>query len=222
MALVVQAALSFSRTQVILTDTTGDYDASTNPTGYGAPNALFTDFAHYAIIRKKNVNSVADEVLVLELFDEGTAKEFKATRTKDGWFEGNKLTITKWTAGTYASGTVRWHNQVVYKANTSTSETPGAGIQWDVVSDLTTIEGNATLTETIDGRVTVYNADTYWSKQIAANSQKGLCGVCEDDRKKSRLDNILFHIHCALVADKSGDNTNGEWNVLGLIQLGAV
>ncbi len=221
MALTVKAELSFSKTQVILTDTTGNYDATTNPGGYGAPNALFTDYAHYAIIRKKNVNSVADVVMALDAYDEEVATEFKATRTLDGWYEGKKLNILKWTAGTYPLDTVRWYNQVVYKANISTSQTPGAGADWTVVSDLTTIESNSTVTVTIDGRVTVYNADLYWSKQMAANSQKGLCGVCEDDRKKKRLDDILFHIQCALVGDQTGNNSNGEWNVLALIQLGA-
>lgn len=221
MALVVTAALSFSKTQVIFTDTTGDYDASTNPTGYGAPNAEFTDYAHFAIIRKKNVNSVADVVLALDSYDEVTATEFKATRSVDGWFEAVKLNILVWTADTYPADTVRYHNGVVYKANTSTSQTPGVGDEWDVVSDLTTIEDNSTVTATIDGRVTVFNADLYWSKQIAANSEKGLCGVCTDDRKKKRLDDIEFHIKAGLVADQIGNNTDGEWNVLALIQLGA-
>lgn len=221
MPLTVKAALSFSKTQVIFTDTTGNYNATTNPGGYGAPNALFTDYAHYAIIRKKNVNGVADVVMSLLTYDPLTATEFKATRTLDGWYEAKKLNILKWLAGTYPLDTVRYYNGVVYKANTSTSETPGAGAQWTVVTDLTTIESNSTVTVTIDGRVTVFNADLYWSKQIAANSQKGLCGVCEDDRKKKRLDDIFFHIQAGLIADQTGDNTNGEWNVLALIQLGA-
>jgi hypothetical protein len=222
MALVIDVALTFSKTQVIFTDVTGAYNASTNPTGYGAPNDAFTDFAHYAIIRKKNVNSVSDEVLALDAYSPVTDTVFTTDREIDGWYEGTKLTIRIWTAATYPAGTIRSHNGVIYEANTSTSQTPGAGAQWDVNSDLEDIETNSTVTVTRDGRVTAFNADLYWSKQIAANSMEGKCGICKDDRQKERLDRIYTHIQAVLVADGKGNNQDGEWNVLSLIQLGAV
>jgi len=221
MALTVALELVFSATTVQLNDITGAYDAVDNPTGYGAPNAAFADYAHYAIIRKKNVNSVADVVLSLASYDEITAEEFIGTRSADGWHEGCKLNIPIWTAGTYASGTVKFYNGVIYKANTSTSQTPPHA-DWDVVTDLTTIEGNSSIITTYEGRVTAYNADVYWSKQIALNSQAGHCGLCEDDKKKARLDKIYRYIQNVLVADQLGDNTNGEWNALQLIAMGAV
>jgi hypothetical protein len=222
MALVVDVELSFTKDSVIFTDVTGAYNALTNPTGYGTPNDAFADFAHYAIIRKKNVNDVDDEVLTLETYDPLTDTEFTADREIDGWYEGTKFTIRKWTAATYPSGTVRYHNGVIYLSNTSTSQTPGAGAQWDIVSDLEDIEDNATVTITRDGRVTPWNADVYWSKQIAANSKQGKCGICKDDRQKERLDRIYSHIQAVMVADQYGYNQDGEWNVLSLIQLGAV
>jgi len=104
-----------------MTNVTGDYHAVDNPTGYGTPNAAFAEYAHYAIIRKKNVNEVADEDLVVEAYDETTETEFVAPRTVDGWYQGVELSIPVWTAGTYASGTVKYYNGVIYQANTSTS-----------------------------------------------------------------------------------------------------
>lgn len=222
MALEISVALSFSRTAVTFTDGTGDYDAGDNPGGYGAPNDEFSDFAHYAIIRKKNVNDVDDEILELDAYNPLTATEFTTERAVDGWYEGTKLNIRIWSAGIYNVDTVRYHSGVIYKANTLTSQTPGAGAQWDVVTDLTTIESNNSVTVTRDGRVTPYNADLYWGKQIAANSKQGKCGICQDDRQKERLDRILRHIHAVNVADAYGFNQDGEWNVLALIQLGAV
>lgn len=222
MALVVDVELSFSKTQVFFEDITGAYHAVDNPTGYGAPNDAFTDFVHYAIIRKKNVNDVDDSILTLDAYNPVTATEFEADRDVDGWYEGTKFTIRIWSAGSYAAGTVRSHNGVIYEANTLTSQTPGAGAQWDVVSDLEEIEDNATVTVTRDGRVTAFYADLYWSKQIAANSKGGRCGICKDDRQKERLDRIESHLNAVLVADQKGNNQDGEWNVLALIQLGAV
>lgn len=220
MALSVVLELVFSEDTVQLNDITGDYSVD-NLTGYGAPNAEFTDFGHFAIIRKKNVNSVADEVLTLNSYNPVTAESFEADRSVDGWYEGVKLNIPVWTAGTYDANTVKYYNGSVWMSNTSTSGTPGVSSDWDAITDLTEIEGNTSITTTTESRVTAYNADVYWSQQIATLSQQGKCGICEDERKKERLDKIYRHIQSVLVADQLGNNSDGEWNALALINMGA-
>jgi len=220
MALTVVVELSFTADEVTLTDSTGAYDVTSNPTGYGTPNAAFADYAHYAIIRKKNVNSVADEILTLEAYDETTETEFVAPRTVDGWHQGVKFNIPVWTAGTYAANTVKYYNGVIYKANTSTSNTPPHA-DWDIITDLEDIETNNTITVTTINNVTARNADVYWSNQIALLSQQGMCGICEDSRKRERLERIRNHVTAVLVADARDNNTDGEWNALALIALGA-
>lgn len=222
MALELSATLTFSATQVTLTNDTGDYNVSTNPTGYGTPNPAFNALAHYAIIRKKNVNDVADEVLTLDSYSPTSAETFTTDRELDGWFEGTLIDILIWTAGTYASGYVVYYNGVIYQSNTSTTGTPGVSVDWTVVTDLESIEDNATVYTYAIGRSTAYDADVYWSKQIAANSEQGRCGICQDDRQKERLDKIEFHVNAVLVADQQGDNLEAEWNVQSLILLGAV
>lgn len=222
MALELSATLTFSSTLVTLTNDTGDYNVSTNPTGYGTPNPAFAALAHYAIIRKKNVNDVADAVQSLTAYDEETAESFTCSRAIDGWYEGTLIDILIWTAGTYASGYVVYYNGVIYQSSTSTTGTPGVSGDWTVITDLEDIEDAATVYTYAIGRTTAYDADTYWSKQIAQNSQRGLCGICDDDRQKSRLDKIEFHLSVVLAADQQGDQTEAQWNVLTLIDLGAV
>ena len=221
MALVPVVTMTFAASTLSLNDATGNYDASTNPTGYGAPNALFTDYAHYAIIRKKNVNGISDQVLVLTSYDPLVALTFSGPRVVDGWYEGKKLNILKWTAGTYASGVVRYHNGVIYKANTSTSQQPPHA-NWDIVSDLTTLEANASVIVTTIGRVTPYNADVYWSKKEALYAQQGRNGLTLEDKAQTRQQNIYRKIQQVLVADQLGLDTDGEWIVLDLIEMGAV
>lgn len=221
MALVVALELIFSADEVRMQDSTGAYHAVNNPTGYGAPNAEFTDYAHYALLRKKNVNNVADQLLTVEPYNQITDTEFIAPRLVDGWFEGCKLNIPIWTAGTYSANTVKYYNGVIYKANTSTSQTPPHA-DWDVITDLEDIEGNSSIITTYEGRVTPFDADVYWSNQIAEISQAGRCGVCSDEKTKKRLDDIYRTIQCVIVADQLGNNSDGEWNVLRLIEMGAV
>lgn len=221
MALVPVATMTFAASTLSVVESTGSYDASTNPTGYGSPNAAFSDHAHYAIIRKKNVNGVADEVLVLSSYDETVATAFTAPRTVDGWYEGKKLNIVKWTSGTYAADIVKYHNGVIYKANTSTSEEPPHA-DWDIVTDLTTLEDNASVTVTTISRVTPYNADVYWSKKEALYAQQGRNGLTLEDKAQTRQQTIYKKIQQALVADQLGLDTDGEWIVLDLIEMGAV
>lgn len=230
MALDRTATLTFSADQVILTNTTGDYSVS-NPGGYGTPNPDFSDFAHYAIIRKKNVNEVADEELTIDSYDPDTAEEFDADRSVDGWHEGTMFDIGVWdsgtsyTGGTVTTGSVVEDDGIVYLCGTSNSNSKPSlnPSKWTVVTDLTTIEDNTTLSATVEDRVTAYDADVYWSKQIADLSQKGQCSLqlIVDDKLKARLDLILLNIQCAKTADQLGSNTSGEWSVLRLRHLGA-
>lgn len=231
MALDRTATLTFSADQVIATNTTGAYAVSTNPGGYGAPNPTFAAFAHYAIIRKKNVNEVADEVLILDSYNPISATVFTADRDPDGWYEATLFDIDVWNSGTsYVGGTLTTGN-VVYDAgilycctvSNSNSKPSLNPSKWTVVTDLTTIEGNTTLYTTVEGRVTAYDADVYWSKQIADLSQKGQCSLqlIVDDKLKARLDLILLNIQCAKTADQLGSNSSGEWAILRLRHLGA-
>jgi hypothetical protein len=222
MALDPQAALTFDADSIMIEDTTGDYHAVNNPGGYGTPNPAFSDLTHHVLLRKKNVNNVDDEVIEVDAYNSATDTEFEAERSEDGWYEVTMLHVRKWSAGSLAADTVRSHNGVLYVSNATTGEEPGTGNDWDEVEDLADIEENNTVFRGIDGRTTAYNADLYWSKQIAANSRRGKCGICEDDRQKERLDRIYAHIQAVQVADGFGNNSSGAWNVLSLIQLGAV
>ncbi len=230
MALEIAGGLSFSSPKVILTNTTGDYDAVDNPTGYGAPNAEFSDYAHYAIIRKKNVNEVADVTLTLDSYDPLTATEFSSDRAVDGWYEGRLLDILKWdsatsyTGGTAVTGDAVYDDGVVYYCSTSNSNSKPSlnPSKWTTVTDLTTIEENESIQTLVDGRVTAYDADVYWSSQRATLSQRGQEDCeCIDDKLKKRLALILYYIQNVLVADQLGNNTDGEWSVLRLLALGA-
>lgn len=221
MALTVTSSMAFTADKLVLTNDTPDY--ADDPTGYGAPNPEFTDFAHYAIIRKKNVNAEADEILVIEENTPLVDRVFTAPRVKDGWYEGTLLEVTIWTAGTYPAGTVRYDGGSVYIANTSTSEQPTLpSAEWDIVTDLTTIEGNGTITTLALGRVTPYNADVYWSKQESKYAQQGRNGLTLEDKAQKRQMDIYRKIQGVYVADQLGLDSDGEWIVRDLIKLGAV
>lgn len=222
MALAVVIDFQFSAAQAILVESTGNYNVTTNPGGYGAPNPAYADYAHYAIIRKKNVNMVADSVLVIDAYNPLSALQFAATRTVDGWYEGVKLNILVWTAGAYPLGTVRYRAGVIYQViNVAGTSAQPPSADWAAVTDLTTIETNASLLATTKERDTAFTADAYWSQLMADLTQQGNLAIPDDDRDKKRMDDIERTIKQVLAADQLGNNTAGEWCVLRLQRMGA-
>lgn len=224
MALVPVVTLEPTADQVTLSDVTGNYNVTTNPTGYETPNAAFTDFARYVQITKKNVNDVDDVVLTLDSYNVLTATSFTADRDVDGWYEGKHVLITKWTAGTYAENVVRYYSGSVYVvAVASTSSVPGADANWQLIADVfasAAIVAPYVIITTIN-RDFSFDASLYWSQQIAELTQQGNLAIPIDDRSKERLDTIQRTITQVEVADDLGNNTAGEWCVLRLQRLGA-
>lgn len=222
MALAVLIDFQFSATAALLVESTGNYNVTTNPGGYGAPNPAYADYAHYAIIRKKNVNMIADSVMAVNAYNPISATQWQATRSVDGWYEGVKLNILIWTAGTYPLDTVRYRSGVIYKVtNVAGTSNQPPHADWTVVSDLTSIETNASLVATTKERVTAFTADAVWSQLIADLTQQGNLAIPDDERDKKRLDDIERTIKQVLAADQLGNNAAGEWCVLRLQRLGA-
>lgn len=221
MSLIISVDFVFSATKVTLRDNTGDYDATNNPGGYGTPNPAFNIYAHYGIIRKKYAGDTPDVVLTMDPYNPITDTSYPATRTVDGWYEGTKLNILIWTAGTSGIGTVRYYGGNVYIANASTTSTPGTDGTWTPVTDLTTIEDNTSVIATIVGRVTAYNADVYWGELATEKASNDVIGINMDDRQLERFRTIKYNIWAALAADQLGDNLQGEVIVNRLQNLGA-
>lgn len=235
MALVPSWTLAFSATQVVATETTGTYNALTNPTGYGSPNPAFNDFEHIVFIKKKNVNNVADATVAGvygPISDGGT---YTASRSVDGWFELTNVNIPVWDSGTNYNGSGSatlsdyvFYNGVKYKAiQDNVNQNPETQTDyWEEISEedfllLPHASFDNNVYVTIEGRVTAYDADVYYANRIAEKTQLGFAGVAQTDRDKKRIDDIYRAVQQVLVADQLGNNTDGEWIVLRLQKMGA-
>lgn len=222
--------LEFGEETIDIVDTTGNYDVDSNPTGYGAPNPERDDRARYVAIRKKNVNDVADGAWTVAVY--GT----QFTRDRDGWNQGVMFSIVKWDSGTsFGAGSgdtnvsIVDYNGTLYKALRTTVNDipPSSPDDWSAI-DPDEVSGddllllvNSNVIKTYKNRTTVYDADVYWSTQMAEKTQKGFAGIAITDRDKKRLDDIYRKIQQALSADQLGNNSDAEWIVLGLRTIGA-
>ena len=54
----------------------------------------------------------------------------------DGWYVGILFGFPIWASGAFDADECVYHDTVYYKANTTTSEEPGTGSDWDVITDI--------------------------------------------------------------------------------------
>lgn len=83
-------------------DNTGNYDAATNPGGYGTPNLTRAGLAlfHFATLKTE----LADVVVVVTPNNAETVAEFELTLDKDGWLELHTVGIQLLTPSLTADG----------------------------------------------------------------------------------------------------------------------
>lgn len=230
MAIERKIDLEFGDETIDIVDTTGNYDVDSNPTGYGAPNAARTDRERYVACRKKNVNDVDDGPWTVQLYG------VQFTRDRDGWSEGVMFSVTKWDNATaFGAGSGDTDVSIVsyggslYKAlGATTGDTPSTSpAKWGVIDpdqasgdDLLLIV-NTGVIKTYKDRVTLYDADVYWSGKKSESTQNGYPSFPESERDRKRLEDIYRVIQQGLSADQLENSADGEWAVLRLRSMGA-
>jgi len=96
--MALQQSFAFSESQdgtiLYLDDTTGEYDAISNPGGYGSPNTARTDLAIVVVTNYKPV--VGDTLLTAETYDPEVAIQWEyQTLPADGWYQAMIFTVPK-------------------------------------------------------------------------------------------------------------------------------
>lgn len=93
---------------IYLSDITGDYNVSTNPGGYGAPNTARTDLALILIVNYKAI--AGDESIAVSGYDPEVVTQWTMPNiTKDGHYEFKVYQVPRsGTEGAPVSGMFRW------------------------------------------------------------------------------------------------------------------
>lgn len=85
---------------VVITDSTGSYNVSTNPTGYGSPNQARGTLALKMCLSLRR--STGREQISVDAYNEFSASTWSVTITEDGWYE------------IYFFGCLAWSNAITY------------------------------------------------------------------------------------------------------------
>lgn len=135
----------------------------TDLTVYGGANAERDEIALYTYLYKRNAQLV-DTPVTINNNDPVNVLAWSFSLAGDGWYRAVIFAFPVWVAGSYVLNNCVYHNGVYYKANTSTTGTPGASANWDEITDilsevLNLSNSNVTIGQT--NNFTTANAEAY-------------------------------------------------------------
>lgn len=114
MALILSATKTSITTDcgtIVVTDSTGTYDVTTNPNGYGAPNETRANL--YLKVCLSLRKSTGREDITIDDYNDNTASTWSITVTEDGWYEIYFFACKAW-----SGATTYQLNYVIYDAST--------------------------------------------------------------------------------------------------------
>lgn len=181
---VEKESISADGLTLTIGDNTGNYDVTTNPGGYGAPNDVRSDLYLKLFVTLKKTSG--DEQITVSAYNENTADTWTVGITEDGYYEIYLYACKVWSAViTYAA------NQVVYYASTdkfyysiaggNLNNLPTDTGDWTEVTDVSQLKA-AIATSQANTYADVYEyIELYNSRVIKARAyyqEDGSCGKC--------------------------------------------
>lgn len=230
MALVVNPTYSTSNSfttpeSLIISDSTGTYNVTTNPGGFGTPNPDRVDFGMVLLVEKKGYGNTVDAEIAYDNSGNTltTIAEWTVPITVDGWFLATVLTIPEWLIGeTYDIDQAVTYNDVVYTsvAGSNIGNTPG-GAEWTAASDATLIlirddVGTYSTSHTIYlgilNIIVTQLGDIGYGNAVANDTAKGCDPECYDDINATN--NIWAYLEGAKISGARSKYMEGERKVL--------
>ena len=101
---IVKSSISEDGTTMYLSDNTGAYEPSDNPTGYGPPNPARADLAVFILATNKRIDE-GDVDLEVADYNPASATSWSVTLHKDGWQQVNSYGLRRYDVNTSFSVT---------------------------------------------------------------------------------------------------------------------
>ncbi len=136
---VAKSSISSDCGTLTIVDNTGNYNASTNPTGYGAPNETRANLFLKLWLTLKKTDG--DEWITIAAYNENTASSWEITITEDGYYEAYLFGCLAWSSGTtYAINHITYSSStdIFYKSlqNSNTNHAVTNTDWWTPVTDV--------------------------------------------------------------------------------------
>lgn len=216
--------ISVNDTPITIDNITGNYNASTNPGGWGAPNPNRADFALALYGFSYERNEDADTALVVSNVS-GTdfdVEQWTIATLHDGYVYITMLVIPEYSTGVnYIANNIVAHpngdgEAVYYKALSgngpgSALVTPGTSESvWQTITDLSTVEDLIPA----DRKVTIHQillsrGERGYAKEVSRAAKGSCCKACKSGTKAVQLDVLLqaTYINCERLLYTKADLT---------------
>jgi len=148
---ICQTARLADCSEFTLTDQTGDYNATTNPGGYGTPNEGRSTLALH-ILGYKYVEGATDEDItaLLNNTDPENVTSWSVPNTADGYYYFDILAVDIWDASvSYVVGDLVEYQGTYYKTLIDNLNSPPSDINtdWEIITDLSEEISNTSLAD---------------------------------------------------------------------------
>jgi hypothetical protein len=237
MALIPQLTLVTASTtyaQIAMQESTGTYNAGTNPGGYGTPNIELADAAQYCFAFKKNVSG--DDANHTNLLNNTTPEDGVGTKTwtldisssgsntDDGWYKFYLLVCPIYSAVTaYTVDDIVSSADILYKCiQAGTGQTPvSSPTYWTAVNMADTVANLETILDDQDtysiwtgyqSDLMIENTEIFYANKVAEACAS--CSPCNDlaDEVKE-IEYLEFYMRCAYTNESKQNYTAGEKNI---------
>jgi len=228
MALILNPTYSTSNSfatpeSLIVEDSTGAYNVTTNPGGYGTPNEDRVDLGLVITVEKKGYGSTADVEITYDnsVNTLTTVASWTIAVAIDGWFKITCMGIPVWDVSiTYAANQAVAYNNVIYTsvAGGNLGNAPG-GAEWDTSITLITIRDNiSTYSPTTTIHVGVLDkivtslGDIGYGDAVSADTAKDCAPDCYDDINETNK--IWAYLEGSKISGARSKFMEGERKVL--------
>lgn len=130
-------------------------------TVYGGANPDRDELALFLYLYKRAAD-LTDTAVTVSNTDPLNVTAWSFTLAGDGWYRAILFEFPIWAAGTYSLNNCVYHSGAYYKANTSTTGTPGVSADWDLITDILAEVLNLSSSNVVIGQTnnfTTANAD---------------------------------------------------------------
>lgn len=222
---IAKSSITANCETVTITETTGDYNVTTNPTGYGAPNETRANLYIAFFLTFKP--SDGDEAIEIDAYDPNTVASWEVGISRDGYYEAYSLACLAYGGGiTYETDYVTYDTatELFYKSlqDSNTGNAVSDTDWWEAIEDVDDLKA-AVVAEQPDIYAAFYewievcNSTHCRNKLAVKNAEGDMNNPGANQETKGKADRVNDLLIAAVVHD-AGDTFSQGQRVIELIE----
>ena len=216
---LTKTSISSDCATMVITDNTGNYDVTTNPTGYGAPNETRANLYLKFITNLRT--SDGREPITITAYNDNTAASWSFTITEPGWYEHYLFGCLVWSAAiTYAAGEIAYDvaTDLYYKSvsagNINNAVTNAT--YWTATTDVVDFAAAVALPQADTYEVTLNKVEICALQKCEATMLEKAGCDCKDSDGIAQYEKVRMKLEAVTYAEALGNFSDAQEKVENL------